>query len=130
MKRKPKPFSVEIKKSRAHGQRHQLAPRRLFALTPARAPTIVQKEEPQAIVQPAATPRILPSILEPVWSSSEVVEPIWRKSSARSPVPEDQIQESESTTTKPRKPRKKTSKIVELMTVAEPGIASETQGVE
>ncbi|MEZ0168260.1 hypothetical protein [Microvirga sp. TS319] len=179
MKRKPKPFSVEIKKSRTHGQRHQLAPTRLFALTPAQAPTIVQKEEPQAIAQPAAAPRILASILEPVWSNSEVVEPIRRKGTSRSklqqrqiefdlttisskgaidaptdtpvmpevlaqagapsgeegasPIPEDQVQEPESTKTKPRKPRKKASKIVDPVIepepLSQPEAASETQGV-
>lgn len=169
MKRKPKPFSVEIKKSRAHGQRHQLVPKRLFELTPAQAPTIVQEEEPPAVAQAAAAPRILPSILEPMRGSSEVVEPIRRKSAPRSklrqsqvesdltmvaskgapdapadtpvisegmtqagacsveeagsPIPEDQVQEPESTKTKPRK---KASKIVGPVTAPEPVAQSET----
>ena len=70
MKRNPKPFAVEIKKSRVQG-RH-LPPRRLFEEAPALATKSVQKEEPQAVVEPSPAPRILPSIVEPVWSSSEL----------------------------------------------------------
>jgi hypothetical protein len=84
MKRNPKPFSVEIKKSRVQGQRHQLPPRRLLELTPAQATKIVHAEEPQAVAKLSAAPRILPSILEPVRSNSGAVEPVRRKSSPRS----------------------------------------------
>jgi hypothetical protein len=78
MKRNTKPFSVEIKKSRVQGQRSHLPPRRLFELTLVEAPEIFQKEEPQATVERAPAPRILPSIVEPVWGSSEPVEPVRR----------------------------------------------------
>lgn len=76
MKRNTKPFSVEIKKSRIQGQRSHLPPRRLFELTLVEATEIFQKEEPQATVERAPAPRILPSIIEPLRSSSEPVEPI------------------------------------------------------
>jgi hypothetical protein len=82
MKRNTKPFSVEIKKSRVQGQRSHLPPRRLFELTLVEAPEIFQKEEPQATVERAPAPRILPSIVEPLWSSSEPVEPVRRKRSS------------------------------------------------
>jgi hypothetical protein len=78
MKRNPKPFSVEIKKTRVQGQRSDLPPRRLFATTLAEATKIFQKEEPQAVAEPSAAPRILPSIVEPVWSGSEPIEPVRR----------------------------------------------------
>jgi hypothetical protein len=79
MKHNSKPFSVEIKKSRVQGQRIHLPPRRLFATTPGEAPKVFQKEEPQVVPEPSAAPRILPSIVEPVWSSSEPVETARRK---------------------------------------------------
>src|SRR3712207_8815684 len=79
MKRNPKPFSVEIKNSRIQGQRSYLPPRRLFATTPADAPRALQKEEPQRMPDPAAAPRILPSIVEPVWSNTEPAETVRRK---------------------------------------------------
>ncbi|MPR12610.1 hypothetical protein [Microvirga tunisiensis] len=79
MKRNPKPFSVEIKKSRGPNQRHQLLPRRLFEMVPVETTQVFQKEEPQAVAEPAAAPRILPSIVEPVWSNSEAVEPVRRR---------------------------------------------------
>jgi hypothetical protein len=44
--------------------------------------TVFQKEEPQALAKPSAAPRILPSIVQPMWSSSESVEPIRRKRSS------------------------------------------------
>jgi hypothetical protein len=90
MKRNPKPFSVEIKKSRVQGQRHQLPPRRLLGLTPAQATKSVHAEEPQAVAKLSAAPRILPSILEPVRSHSEAVAPVRRKSSPRSKPHQDQ----------------------------------------
>jgi hypothetical protein len=79
MKRNPKPFSVEIKNSRVQGQRSHLPPRRLFATTPAEAPKVFQNDEPRVVPKPPAAPRILPSIVEPVWSSSEPVETARRK---------------------------------------------------
>jgi hypothetical protein len=82
MKRNTKPYSVEIKKSRIQGQRSHLPPRRLFELTLVEATEIFQKEEPQATVERAPVPRILPSIVEPLRSSSEPVEPARRKRSS------------------------------------------------
>jgi hypothetical protein len=82
MKRNTKPFSVEIKKSRVQGQRSHLPPRRLFELTLVEAPEIFQKEEPQATVERAPAPRILPSIVEPVWGSSVPVKSVRRKRSS------------------------------------------------
>jgi hypothetical protein len=79
MKRHSKPFSVEIKKSRVQGQRAPLAPRHLFATTPAEVPKVFQRDEPRVVPEPSATPRILPSIAEPMWSSSEPVAPARRK---------------------------------------------------
>src|ERR671921_3023341 len=81
MKHNPKPFSVEIKKSRIPGQRSHLPPRPLFATVRAETTMNFQKEEPQATAKPSAAPRILPSIVGPVWSSSEPVEPVRRKCS-------------------------------------------------
>ena len=86
MKRNPKPFSVEIKKSRVQGQNHHLPPRRLFELTPAKATPISQEEEPQAVAKPSAAPRILPSIVEPVLSNLEPIQPVLHKRlSAKAP---------------------------------------------
>jgi hypothetical protein len=92
MKRNPKPFSVEIKKSRVHGQRHQLPPKALLESTPLQATKSCQEEEPQAVAKPSAAPRILPSILEPVRSHSEAVEPVRRKSSPRSKLDQDHVE--------------------------------------
>jgi hypothetical protein len=74
MKHNSKPFSIEIKKSRVRGQRTNLLARPLFATTSAEATKVFRKEEPQVVPEPSAAPRILPSIVEPVWSSSEPVE--------------------------------------------------------
>jgi hypothetical protein len=82
MKRNSKPFSVEIKKSRVQGQRAPLPPRHLFATTPAEVPKVFQKDEPRVVPEPSATPRILPSIAEPMWSSSEPIAPARRKLSS------------------------------------------------
>ena len=82
MKQNPKPFSVEIKKSRVQGQRNHLPPRRLFATAPAEATKTFLREEPQVVAEPSAAPRILPSIVEPMWSSSEPVEPVRCKRSS------------------------------------------------
>jgi hypothetical protein len=81
MKRNPKPFSVEIKKSRVQGQRSDLPPRGLFAAALAEATKIFQ-EEPQAAAEPSAAPRILPSIVEPVWGGSEPIKIVRRKRSS------------------------------------------------
>jgi hypothetical protein len=91
MKQNPKPFSVEIKKSRVQGHRSHLPPRRLFATALAEATKVFQKEEPQVVAEPSAAPRILPSIVEPMWSSSEPVEPVRRKRSSGETSP-DQIE--------------------------------------
>ncbi|PVE20408.1 hypothetical protein DC522_32510 [Microvirga sp. KLBC 81] len=90
MKRNPKPFSVEIKKSRSPNQRHQLLPRRLFEMVPVETTQVFQKEEPQAVPEPAAAPRILPSIVEPVWRNSEAVEPVRRRRRSGSKVDQGQ----------------------------------------
>ncbi|WP_404295281.1 hypothetical protein ACD578_27845 (plasmid) [Microvirga sp. RSM25] len=82
MKRNSKPFSVEIKKSRVQGQRHQLLPRRLFANFADEPAEVLQKEEPQAVTEPVVAPRILPSIVEPAWGRSEPDEPIRRRRSS------------------------------------------------
>jgi hypothetical protein len=82
MKRNSKPFFVEIKKSRVQGQRAPLPPRHLFATTPAEVPKVFQKDEPRVVPEPSATPRILPSIAEPMWSSSEPVETARHKRSS------------------------------------------------
>ena len=73
MKRNTKPFSVEIKKSRVQGQVHHLPPRRLFEPTSVEPSEIVQKEDAQATAESAPAPRILPSIVEPVWNSPEPI---------------------------------------------------------
>jgi len=73
MKRNTKPFSIEIKKPRVPGQRHQLPPGRLFELTSIEPATIVQKEGPQAPAKLAPAPRILQSIVKPVWGSTDPV---------------------------------------------------------
>ena len=76
MKRNPRNFSVEIKKTRVPGQRSNLAPRRLFATASAEATKVFHREEPQTIAEPSPIRRILPSIVVPVWSSSEPIEPV------------------------------------------------------
>jgi hypothetical protein len=76
MKQSPKPFSVEIKKTRVQGQRSHLPPRGLFATALAEATKVFQKEEPRVVTEPSTAPRILPSIVEPMWSSSEPIEPV------------------------------------------------------
>ena len=81
MKRNTKPFSVEIKKPRVQGQRHHLAPKRLFELASVASTKIIQTEEPQAPAERAPAPRILQSIVKPVWGSTEPVEPVGREPS-------------------------------------------------
>jgi hypothetical protein len=92
MKRNSKPFSVEIKKSRDPSQHRQLPPRRLFEATLIETTKPIRKEEPQIVAEPAAVPRILPSILEPVWSKTEAVEPVRCKRSSGSKVDQGQIE--------------------------------------
>jgi hypothetical protein len=48
----------------------------LFATTPTEAPKVFRKDEAQLVPEPSAAPRILPSIVEPVWSGSEPVETV------------------------------------------------------
>jgi hypothetical protein len=79
MKQTSKPFLVEIKKSRLQGQRTHLPPSPLFATVPAEATKVFRKEGPQVVPEPSAAPRILPSIVEPVWGSSERIEIARRK---------------------------------------------------
>jgi hypothetical protein len=166
MKRNPKPFSVEIKKSRNTRQHRQFLPRRLLEATQIDTTEVFREEEPQAVPARSAAPRILPSIVQPMWSNSEAAEPACRKSSPRSKPPRGQIafnveaitsggatdspaetpmmleavsqadaspvEEAASPTlevqvhniegikTKPRKPRKRASKIVEPMIALKP----------
>jgi hypothetical protein len=82
MKRNSKPFSVEIKKSRVQSLSSQLPPKRLFETRPVDVTQVLQKEEPQSVAEPSPAPRILPSIVESVWSGSEPVEPIRHKRSS------------------------------------------------
>lgn len=92
MKRNLKPFAVEIKKSRVQGQGHRLPPRRLFEILPSETTKIVQKEEPQVTATPAVPRRILPSLVEPVYSNSDAVEPVRRKRTLGSKVKPQQIE--------------------------------------
>src|SRR5690349_16429286 len=82
MNRNSKPFSVEIKKSRVPGQLSQLPPRRLFAPLPSDPAKALQEETPQAVDEPMAAPRILPSILAPAPDLSEPVSSVRRKRSS------------------------------------------------
>jgi hypothetical protein len=92
MKRNLKPFTVEIKKSRVHSQNHQLPPKRLFATVRVEVPKTIRPEEPQAVAEQPAPRRILPSIVEPVWSRREPVEPVRRKQPSGSEAPQEQIE--------------------------------------
>lgn len=91
MKRHQKTFSVEIKRSRTQGQRQHLPPRRLFATLPDETSPFIQKAEPQAVAEPGAAPRILPSILAAVPTSSEAAMPARRKQALRSKADRGQI---------------------------------------
>ncbi|WP_262032564.1 hypothetical protein [Microvirga sp. Mcv34] len=91
MKRHQKPFSVEIKKSRIPDQRHHLPPRRLFAVVPQDETSALIQTESQAVVEPLATPRILPSIIKPVPGNPEPVEPVRRKRASKSKAERKQI---------------------------------------
>ena len=84
MKRQQTSFSVEIKKSRTQGQRPHLPPRPLFEVVPpaAEARQILQTEAVPKVAEPTSAPRILPSIVEPMWSRSEPAEPTRRKRSS------------------------------------------------
>jgi hypothetical protein len=81
MKRNTKAVSVEIKKSRVHGQRQHLPPQRLFEAPPGKATKIVETGVPQGASVPSSAPRILQSIVEPVWSTFEAVPPARKRSS-------------------------------------------------
>ena len=84
MKRQQTSFSVEIKKSRTQGQRPHLPPRPLFEVAPPapEARQILQTEAGPKVAEPASAPRILPSIVEPMWSRSEPAEPTRRTRSS------------------------------------------------
>jgi hypothetical protein len=102
MKRNLKPFTVEIKKSRVPGQHHELPPRRLFATLQVEVPKSVRTEEPKAVAEQPAPRRILPSIVEPVWSRSEPVEPVRRKRPSGSKALQEQIElDLDTTASKP-----------------------------
>jgi len=92
MKRNLKPFTVEIKKSRISGQHHQLPPRSLFATVPVEVSKTFRREEPQAVAEQPAPRRILPSIVEPVWSRSEPVEPVRLKRASGSKATQGQME--------------------------------------
>jgi len=92
MKRNLKPFSVEIKKSRVQGQRHQLPPRRLFEVVQVGAPKVFQTEMPPVADEQAAPRRILPSLIEPEWSKPEAVESARRKRPLGSKIKEDHME--------------------------------------
>lgn len=83
MKRNPKPFAIEIKRSRVQDQCHPLRPKRLIELAPAPAKKVFQKQEPQIAAEPAAPRRILPSLVEPARSHSGAVEPVRPKRPSR-----------------------------------------------
>lgn len=79
MKRQQTSFSVEIKKSRTQGQRQQLPPRRLFDIVLPADEALPQIPRDEAVPEVAAlppAPRILPSVVEPMWSRSEPAEPV------------------------------------------------------
>jgi hypothetical protein len=84
MKRQQSSFSVEIKKSRTQGQRPHLLPRPLFEVVPpaAEARQILHKEAMPKVAEPTSAPRILPSVVEPMWSRSEPAEPTRRTRSS------------------------------------------------
>ena len=84
MKRQQTSFSVEIKKSRTQGQRPHLPPRPLFEVVPpaAEARQILQTEAGPKVAEPISAPRILPSVVEPMWSRSDPAEPTRRKRSS------------------------------------------------
>jgi len=91
MKRTPKPFSVEIKKSRLQAERIQLPPKRLFGGHQADISKIFAKDVSQAAAEPSApSRRILPSIIEPFSSGSEPVETVRQKRS-NAAIPQAQI---------------------------------------
>jgi hypothetical protein len=92
MKRNSKPFSVEIKKSRVQGERNQVPPKRLVEPMSAEGTKLFRKEEPRTIIEPGAARRILPSILEPVWSNSEPLEPVHRRRSPKVKANRGQIE--------------------------------------
>jgi hypothetical protein len=94
MKRPQKSFSVEIKKSRTQGQRHQLPPRPLFEVVPpaAEGSRILQNEAVSLVAEPTMAPRILPSIIRPVASQSEPADPVHGKRSVASKADEGQIE--------------------------------------
>ncbi len=108
MKRTTKPFSVEIRKSRVPGQPHHLPPKRLFEPAPVEPAENFQKREPEATTKPSPIPRILPSIVETMWSSSGPAEPVRRTQSADAKSVHDiQSIQIECAKASSRKPRRK-----------------------
>ncbi|MET0531094.1 MAG: hypothetical protein ABW003_22615 [Microvirga sp.] len=91
MKRPQKSFSVEIKKSRTQGQRHHLPPPPLFEVVPpaAEGSRIFQNEAMSQVAEPTTAPRILPSIVESIWSQPE---PARGKRSVKSKADEGPIE--------------------------------------
>jgi hypothetical protein len=116
MKRNSKPFSVEIKKSHVQVQRHYLLPRHLFATNPVEATKIFQKDEPRVVPEPSAAPRILPSIVDPLWSRSEPIEPV----PCALPVHDVQPAQGDGVMAKSQKPRKKAFGTVEQEIASKP----------
>jgi hypothetical protein len=84
MKRHQKSFSVEIKKSRIPDQRPHLPPRLLFDVVPpaAEAHQILEHGAMPKVAEPTPARRILPSVVEPVWSRSEPAQLASRKRSS------------------------------------------------
>lgn len=76
MKRCSNPFSVDIKKSRRPNQHHQRLPKFQLETSLADVTHVSWKKAPQAMVEPSGVPRILPSIVEHVWSNPEPIEPV------------------------------------------------------
>ena len=121
MKRNSKPFSVEIKKSRLQGQRHYLLPRHLFATNPVEATKILQKDEPRVVPEPSAAPRILLSIVDPLWSRSESIEPV----PCALPIHDVQPAQGDGVMAKSQKPRKRAAGTVEQEIASAPIPAAE-----
>ena len=84
MKRQHTSFSVEIEKSRTQAQRHHLPPRLLFDVVPppGEAPQIPQNEAVPNAAEATPAPRILPSIVAPMWGRSEPAAPARRTRSS------------------------------------------------
>jgi hypothetical protein len=147
MKRNPKPFSVEIKKSRVQGQRRSLPPRRLFDLPSAQPQRSVRrkcrKRWPShwlhhafcraSLSQCGATLRSLPlSVASVLRDRSRNPQPdVPPAEGAAPPIPEVQAQKPRSAQTKLRTATLKTVKPVAApMSLSQPGTASEAPAIE